>query len=92
MKWFLACLFLAISYSAASACTPNGDMVAKVKRELRVLLTEHGITDGGTLIEVFSNTEGRFAVVETLPNGCAFVRVTGIGWAQFKIVPAGVDS
>jgi hypothetical protein len=81
----LAALLIALSAAPAAAQQPMCAGGADVRAELAKLgFFEHsrGVMDTGQPIYIWTNREGKFAVLTENPNGVICLRARGAGWVR----------
>ncbi len=77
----LALATLTLSADAQLVCLPRTDLVKELERKFFEKPLAYGVTDSGTLLEIFSSRDGiTWTLVVTGPNGRSCVMASGDSW------------
>jgi len=71
-------------------CGKRGEIAVKLRSEYQETVAAMGLTNSGTVIEVFTSPKGSFTIVMTHPNGLACLMAAGESWE--KVEPRNTDS
>jgi hypothetical protein len=73
MRATLTALAVLLASPASAECWVRDHVAAFLKVEHGLALRSWGLSDGGDMMELFTNEAGHWAVVTTKPNQCASV-------------------
>ena len=71
---------------AQQICGWRADFAAYLSRAYAEAPVGRGLTENGTLMEVFAATNGSWTMVETLPNGISCLRGSGDSWSNIPLI------
>ncbi|HEV8392334.1 MAG TPA: hypothetical protein VGQ35_20940 [Dongiaceae bacterium] len=66
--------------TAQRTCLPRDGADAKLRKEFGEKVLGRGVSDDGTLVEIFLAPSGTFTVIKTTPTGLSCVVDFGEGW------------
>ncbi|MFK5980016.1 MAG: hypothetical protein QM488_14140 [Rhizobiaceae bacterium] len=76
---------------AAPKCSTH-DLIASTLAEKYNETPRHrGLTQAGTMVEIFSSKTGTFTVVITMPTGMSCLMAAGTHWQKTTAVNQGLD-
>lgn len=71
--WPLVLALLLVAGAAWGQCWHREHVSAYLRTEHGLSLRSWGLSDAGTMLELFERDDGHFAVVETTPSGCTSI-------------------
>lgn len=66
--------------AVGQSCFPRALVAGRLAIAFRELPVSIGLTNDGTLVEVFASAAGTFTIVETDPRGVACIVSSGTSW------------
>jgi len=73
---------LSTSAQAQTLCVKRGEVAGKLKEKYKEAPVSMGLSNSGTIVEVFVSEKGSFTIVMTHPNGLACLMAAGESWEQ----------
>jgi hypothetical protein len=65
-------------------CAPRAQMEARLTREFRASLTGFGLRDAEAVMEVWSDPQGRWTLVQRYADGQSCILAMGADWVAVK--------
>jgi hypothetical protein len=63
-------------------CAPRAQLEARLARQFRAELTSFGMRDAEAVMEVWSDPEGRWTLVQRYANGLSCILAMGADWVD----------
>ena len=71
---------------AQQVCGRRADLANHLSNVYTEVPVGRGLTENGTLIEVFAAKNGSWTMLETLPNGISCLRGSGDSWSNLPLI------
>lgn len=85
----LAVAILPFPVLAQAVCGERGEVAGKLKEKYKEAPVSMGLSNSGSVVEVFASKTGTFTIVMTHPNGIACLMAAGENWEE--AIPASND-
>ena len=86
---FMSLIAVPASAQAVIPCGQRADIIQKLNEKYSESPVSIGLTNAGSVLEIFASKDRTFSVIVTQPNGIACLIATGGNWENLNAALAG---